>query len=170
MESKKRNLDEVDPDAPPSEEERVASDRLRDALADASKPSADADFARALAVAHTPRELDDAEHRALLDRALARGATSAPARGSPGDRRGVVVRVAFGVAAVAALAAGVAFVVRAPGAPAVASQLAVTRSTEPIFGAERFPTTGGESDRIDRIATARAADLRDNRFARWGVR
>ena len=167
MESKKRNLDEVDPDAPPSEEERAASDRLRDALADASKPSTDADFARALAVAHTPRELDDAEHRALIGRALAgRAVEVSPRR----DRRGVVVRVAFGVAAVAALAAGVALVVRTPGSPVMTSELALTRSTQPLFGAEKFPTTGGESDRIDRIAMARAGDLRDNRFARWGVR
>ena len=28
----------------------------------------------------------------------------------------------------------------------------------------------GETTRIDRIAMARAADLRDNEFARWGVR
>jgi hypothetical protein len=33
-----------------------------------------------------------------------------------------------------------------------------------------FPRAGGESARVDRIASARASDLRDNRFAAWGVR
>lgn len=45
------------------------------------------------------------------------------------------------------------------------------RSTEDLFDATTpFPRTGGESARVDRIASARAADLRANRFAAWGVR
>ena len=47
--------------------------------------------------------------------------------------------------------------------------VAVSRSTQPLFP-ERFPATGGETSRIDRIAMARGADLRDNEFAKWGVR
>ena len=169
MESKKRNPAEDDPDAPPSEEERAASDRLRDALADPSRANADADFARAIAVAHTPRELDASEHLAIVERALA---PKEHARRGDGRARGrgIVVRVAFGVTAAVALAAGVAFVVGAPRPAAFAAQLATTRSTQPLFGSEKFPATGGESARIDRIAMARAGDLRDNRFARWGVR
>ena len=45
------------------------------------------------------------------------------------------------------------------------------RSTADLFDATTpFPRTGGESARVDRIAGARAADLRANRFAAWGVR
>ena len=46
---------------------------------------------------------------------------------------------------------------------------AVSRSTQALFP-ERFAATGGETARIDRIAMARATDLRDNEFAKWGVR
>ena len=51
----------------------------------------------------------------------------------------------------------------------VVAAVAVSRSTQELFP-ERFAPTGGESARIDRIAMARAADLRDNEFAKWGVR
>jgi hypothetical protein len=165
MESKTRNPAEDDPDAPPSEEERALAERLRDALADPSTRHGDADFARALAVAHTPREIDESEHRAIVERALVPSESARLTR-----RRGVVVRLTFGVAAVAAMAAGVALVLRAPPPASMPTELATTRSTQPLFGSDKFPTTGGESERIDRIAVARAGDLRDNRFARWGVR
>jgi hypothetical protein len=45
----------------------------------------------------------------------------------------------------------------------------VSRSTQALFP-DRFAPVGGETARIDRIAVARAADLRDNEFAKWGVR
>lgn len=46
-----------------------------------------------------------------------------------------------------------------------------SRSTDDLFDRNtQFPKTGGESARIDRIAMARASDLRQNRFAAWGVR
>jgi hypothetical protein len=81
----------------------------------------------------------------------------------------VLIRVSFGVAGALALAAGVAlFVGRtlAPAAPPV--ELAHLRSTQPLFD---HPFRSGEgSARVDRIAMARSSDLRDNRFARWGVR
>jgi hypothetical protein len=49
-------------------------------------------------------------------------------------------------------------------------QLIPARSTEALFDpAEKFPVRGGESARVDKIASARAADLRANRFASWGV-
>ena len=53
-------------------------------------------------------------------------------------------------------------------APPPSDALARVRSTQPLF-TEHFEAHGGESARIDRIAIARAADLRDNEFARWGV-
>jgi hypothetical protein len=159
-----------DPDAPPSEEEARAADELRLALADSSKQNAAADLARALHLAHEPKEIDKDAHRALVDRALA---APAPKKASGGR----VIRVAFGVAAAISLAAGVAFVVGRGGldpAPQQTAQIAKpplvhVRSTQPLF-AEPFASTGGTSARIDRIAMAREGDLRDNRFARWGVR
>ncbi|HEY4116974.1 MAG TPA: hypothetical protein VGM56_03925, partial [Byssovorax sp.] len=57
-----------------------------------------------------------------------------------------------------------------PVADTIAAAFIPTRSTDELFGAQPFPRTGGESQRIDRIATARASDLRQNRFAAWGVR
>lgn len=53
-----------------------------------------------------------------------------------------------------------------PSAPKIAA-----RSTQEMFDAATpFARSGGESDRVDRIAAARASDLRANRFAAWGVR
>jgi hypothetical protein len=59
----------------------------------------------------------------------------------------------------------------APGAAALAVREPVpARSTQPLFDpATRFPVRGGESERVDRIAAARATDLRANRYAMWGV-
>jgi hypothetical protein len=161
MASDKRQL-AVDPDAPPSEEELAESARLREALADPAKASEDAELLRALASAHAPREIDPLVHRAIVERAIT-------GRGKP--RRGVVVRVAFGVAAVFAAAALVLLFVRTrlPRPSDATAQVSISRSTQPLF-AEPFAPQGGESARIDRIAMARAADLRENRFARWGVR
>jgi hypothetical protein len=167
MESKTRNPAEDDPDAPPSEEERALSDRLRDALADASARHGDADFARALAVAHTPREIDEGEHRIIIERAVARGESARLAR-----RRGVVVRLTFGVAAAAALAAGVAFVLRAPPPASMPTELATTRSTQPLFGSDKFPTTGGECPGVDDrdrgrapVGARRVSGAREERLA-----
>jgi hypothetical protein len=161
MASDKRQID-IDPDAPPSAEELAESARLREALADPSKPSADADLLRALANAHAPREIEPLAHRAIVQRALAT---------PPRRQRGTVVRVSFGVAAVLAAAALVLLFIRTrlPRPDAAVAQVSVSRSTQPLF-TEPFAEQGGESARIDRIAMAREADLRENRFARWGVR
>lgn len=148
-----------DPDAPVSEEERAEAERLRAALEDPSVPHADAELARALAASHNPRDLTPQHHRELVARALPR-------------RRAVVIRVAFGASAVLA-AAAVALLVLGGGpgggSPSQPPSLAVSRSTQPLFP-DPFARTGGETTRIDRIALARAADLRDNEFAKWGVR
>jgi hypothetical protein len=79
--------------------------------------------------------------------------------------------VTIGVAAALSLAAGAVLVFGGSHErPAdVAASLTPTRSTQALFD-EPFARTGGQSARIDRIASARAADLRENRFARWGVR
>jgi hypothetical protein len=52
--------------------------------------------------------------------------------------------------------------------PSLATGLARPRSTAPLFS-ERFDTEGTTA-RMDAIASARGRDLRDNRFASWGVR
>jgi ferric-dicitrate binding protein FerR (iron transport regulator) len=154
----------LDPDAPPSEQELAEAERLREALDDPSREHANAQLARALSAAWSPRDLAPEAHRALVDQALAR---------SSQRRRRVVVRVAFGASAVLALAACVLLFVRGGKGPAAdaraAATPAVSRSTQALFP-EHFPPTGGESARIDRIAVARAADLRENEFAKWGVR
>lgn len=155
------------PDAPPSEEELTASARLRDALEDPSPVlgrSPDADLARALALAHAPRDIDPNEHRAIVERAIVEGT-----RRRRKQQRGVVIRVTFGVSAIVAVAASILLFLDMRVPTPAALELAVTRSTQSLFP-ERFPQVGGESARIDRIAMARSADLRENRFARWGVR
>lgn len=174
MDGKKHPPDRLDsqphPDAPPSEEELTASARLRDALEDPSQAlgqNPDADLARALALAHAPRDIDPQEHKAIVERAIVEGTRRAKKANT--QQRGVVIRVTFAMGAIVAVAASILlfFNMRVP-APAVL-ELAVTRSTQSLFP-ERFPQVGGESARIDRIAMARSADLRENRFARWGVR
>ncbi len=154
-----------DPDAPPSEEEMAQAEKLRRDLDDPRRESRLADLARTVSAAWEPRDLSKEEHRLLVQQAVSR-----PAARARGAR---VVRVSFGAAATLALAASVLLVLRGdrPGhhADTVPLSLAVSRSTQELFE-EQFPPTGGETRRIDRIAMARATDLRDNEFARWGVR
>jgi hypothetical protein len=153
------------PDAPASKEEIAAAAELREALADPSRLNEDAEVARAIALAHAPRDLSPQEHEAILKRALA----SAPAKG-----RGRVLRVTFVAAASAFAVAAAAVLLLSPaadqdGTSAVALPIACVRSTQPLFR-EPFARRGGESERVDRIALARAGDFRDNRFTLWGVR
>jgi hypothetical protein len=68
--AKRPHVAEVDPDAPPTEEEIAASARLRDALEDPSIPHDDADLARSLGAAYGSGAMDDAELRALVDAML----------------------------------------------------------------------------------------------------
>ena len=155
------------PDRPPTAEEQAAAEALREGLEGRRGDDA-ADFARALSLAHAPRPIADADHRAIVERALFAGDARRAAVRRRRTRSVVVVATAV------ALAASVALFVRAPvneDAPTLASfePLVPVRSTQPLFR-EPFARAGGESARIDRIASARAADLRDNRFAAWGVR
>jgi hypothetical protein len=162
----------IDPDAAPTHDERMEAERLRIALENPAMANEDAALARALAAAWSQRDLSAAEHRALVDRAL----------DSPGAARRPAarwLRLSFASAAVVALAAGFLLSVssgdlrrRTASEAAPSSEtivLAVTRSTQPLFP-EHFAPTGGATGRIDRIAMARAADLRENEFAKWGVR
>jgi len=161
---------EDDPDAPASPEELAAAARLRDALDDPraerrDDADDDAALARAAAAAYAPREIDAAEHRAIVERALLAGPAA-----KAGARSGTVIRVAFGVAAALSMAAAALLLMRTSQmepAQAWTTPLAPARSTQPLFDA---PFAGSSSARIDRIARARASDLRDNRFAMRGVR
>lgn len=173
-----------DPLAPANDEEVAESERLRAAL-ESGAAHPDADLARALRAAADPDTLDSADASRLADDAISERAprSSAPAR------RSNVVYVAFGAtAAVAALAAAVALVIRpapdrepaavaakAADREAPGSAVAVSRSTAELFAAEldvgdAASRVGRTSERVDRIAMARGRDLRQNRYASWGLR
>jgi hypothetical protein len=155
-----------DPLAPATDEEIAESERLRQAL-DGELPHPDADLARAVRLAAEPGDLSE------LSGARAEKAAMGGAPASSRGRRGAVIPLVFGAAAATlAVAASVALFLRvAPQGEDVAQSarsLAVSRSTAPLFD-EKFEP-GQTSARIDRIALARARDLRSNRYAMWGVR
>ena len=176
-------------DATPTAEELALATSLRDALATGSDPALTdhhtLHLARALRAAYHPSAIDEVEHRAIVDAALAKmpaqrqdqqraelakkGADVVVLR--PAKQRRVV-RVAFGVVTGGlALAASIVLVVtQAPtrGSANDGAALAKARTTQPLFS-EPFKA-GETSARIDRIASARASDFRDNRFTKWGVR
>jgi hypothetical protein len=143
-----------DPLAPASEDELRESERLRLALERRDDGHPDAALARALAAAARPTELA----RATAERAARR----------VGPRRPNVVYVTFGALALAAAAAFALFVARPDRGAEPSAALVPSRTTEPLFH-EAF-ATGAASERIDRIASARERDARENRYALWGVR
>lgn len=167
---KDNGLDDIDLDAPPTDEELAAAAALADALASKEAASSDAAlYAEALRNAFAPAPLADdrldAIVEAALDRALPR-------------QRGRVIRVAFGgAAAVLAMAAAAALFLRigeqkdaaSASNPSALPTLLAARSAQDLFD-EPFPRTGGTSERVDRIASARERELRANRYAAWGVR
>ncbi len=144
-----------DPFAPASADELRESERLRHALESGDEAHPDAALARALAAALRPEELP----RATAERAAGRVKVRKPN----------VVYVTFGALALAA-AAGFALFVARPGgsAPDASAALVPSRTTEALFH-EAF-VTGAATERIDRIASARERDARENRYALWGVR
>jgi hypothetical protein len=154
-------------EAPPSEEELRAAESLRASLEpghEELRPNPDAELAEAVRAAARPSRLSPEHHQKILDRSMAARPKSK------------VIYVVFGSAAsLAAMAASVALVMMRGNAstPSAAVEapaaMAISRSTAELFP-EGIPVSGGTSDRIDRIAYARAQDLRENRFARWGVR
>jgi hypothetical protein len=158
-----------DLEAPPTEAELSEAEALRAALDGSDGSHRQAELARAVALAWDPRDLSREEHAALVQRAI----STAPTRTL---RRALVVRLTLGTGALMALAASVLLVLwtdRSQGTRGLARMagpaLAVSRSTQDLFHTQ-FPATGEERARIDRIAMARASDLRDNEFAKWGVR
>ena len=164
-------------DATPSADEQALALALRSALAASGEPPVsapdDAFFAHALRSAFAPAAIDADVHRAMVDAALARmPATKMPAEVVPirvRVARPALVRVAFGlVTGGLALAASVFLVVTSAPTHGTESPLARARTTQPLFSEPFRP--GETSARIDRIASARASDFRDNRFTKWGVR
>jgi hypothetical protein len=156
-----------DPLAPPSEEELVESARLRDALAGGA-PHEDAEL---LAALRAPFEAAPAAAPAAAEATLDQlTVEAAPAR----RRRGNVIYAAFGAGSLV-LAAAAALVLSfgglsrqsEPVARPLAQALAKPRSTAPLFE-NHFDTN--TTARIDLIASVRSRDLRDNRYAAWGVR
>lgn len=147
--------------------ERAAAEQLRAELAGETPPGRDAAFVGAVQLAVRPTSLDAARNEALIAAAL-----RAPLRRRHLPRITPLTMVTL--TSVAALAAGVALFFGRPVPPPpgdATAALARARSADNLFDAATpFPRHGEESARMDRIASARAADLRRNRFAAWGVR
>ena len=156
-------------DVTPTAEEQRAAAALRDALADHRAPTTGdvaLQLAHALRAAFAPAALADAAHRRIVEAALER-LPAGTGKVLELRRRQTVVRVAFGaIGAGLALAASITLVVTQ--SPPHEAPLARARTTQPLFS-EPFKA-GETSARIDRIASARASDFRDNRFSKWGVR
>jgi hypothetical protein len=153
-----------DPFAPASEAEIRESERLRRALDEGDESHPDALLAQALKAAALPGAVD-----APAERRARRGAAPRPAKGGG---RGNVVYASFGALALAA-AAGFALFVFGPAektrtAAAPRPALVQSRTTGPLFEAPF--ETGQTTARIDRIALSRERELRENRYAKWGVR
>lgn len=145
--------------------EREAAERLRAEL-EGEAPVREAAVFEAIRAAARPAEIDRDRHEAMIRAALARA-----------GRRGIVRRLApvtiVVVTGVTAIAAGLALFFGQLGQPRVDASAAMirARSAQELFDASTpFPRSGDESARVDRIAAARAGDLRANRFAAWGVR
>jgi len=160
-------------DAPASAEERVAAEELAAALGAPRSEAKDeplVELSDALRAAHRPKDIEPLRNEALIARALGRSAAKKKAT------RAIPI-VTAAIVSVAAMAAGVTVYLRGASDGFVASSsvaapsLQRSRSTAELFEATTpFPRTGGESARVDKIASARAAELRENRFAMWGVR
>jgi hypothetical protein len=180
-------------EAAPTRHEREAAAALREALEQREGFREEAAILGDLKAAHAPGELSRARNEELIEQALSRApAASAPRLrlvGGSGSRAAEATRpeaarprrIARGrtmaaLSGVAALAAGVALLLgqidrpAAPSASLGASALIHARSTDDLFDPAQKFEVGAQSARIDRIASARAADLRQNRFAAWGVR
>jgi hypothetical protein len=167
-----------DPLAPATDEELAESARLRDALERGTPHEA----AATLAMLRATFETSDASEPLIessVNQAVHDALHSVPAPTK--KRQGNVIFAVFGAssAVLAAAALLLLFVGTASRSapeqasvssaePSLAAGLARPRSTAPLFS-ERFETEGTTA-RMDAIAGARSRDLRDNRFASWGVR
>lgn len=157
-----------DPFAAPSAEELIESERLRQAL-DGQGDHESLILARALAAAFLPAKAAPLSVPDLVQQPTAPSATKPGAIAR--DRNVVRLRFAGGGAALAAAAAVWLALSAGPRAEPAADlptlALAQSRSTAALFQNEAGDAA---SSRIDRIASARSRELRDNRYALWGVR
>jgi hypothetical protein len=154
-----------DPLAPASPDELIESERLRSAL---DEGTAHEDQALLAGLRAT---LDSAEADASVERALDKALPDASAASGRNKRGGSVIYAVFGAGGVLAAAAAAVLLVaqaRAPEPAVMVDAYATPRSTEALFS-EPFET-GATTARVDLIASARSRDLRDNRYAAWGVR
>jgi len=163
LERHRRILEQVlaaeDPYAPPCHEEIVEAKRLREHL--------DSD---PLVVSLRSAQLTSSPNPEF-ERKLRKQVLSPQAR----SNRPLIVRrvpIHFGVLAIAA---GVAIWISAKSNVAIETferenpkqPLALSRSTESLF-TKPFESSS-PSERIDKIALVRARDLRNNRYAKWGL-
>lgn len=126
-----------------------------------------AQLARALRLAYAPTALDELSNQRLLTAGL-----KTPSRVAA--RRTVAVAV---FALVAAAAAVVGLYVKRPNVdPSTAMRttphtpLIEARSSFDLFDATKpFEREKGTTERVDKITTTRASELRDNQFNAWGV-
>lgn len=152
--------------------ERRGAEALRSALEPAARRGAHplADLARAVRLAHDPAPIAELRNEALLS----------PALKHAGARGRSTVLAGLATLAVAAAALGIYFGKSPAGeptpsaalvqeAPAFVPGMVEVHSTSELFAPEDFPREGGTTARSDRMSSARNADLRTNRFARWGV-
>lgn len=174
-----------DPLRPASEAERAESERFRRAL-EGQGEHPDLDLVRGLVEAHRSGSAAPSSSAAISERALEQALGRASSPRNPSSKpsaaskrtRGNVVFVSFGVMTAVAAAAAVFLVVffpsqdrartaAAPAFVAAPASLTQSRSSEALFDAkfERDHTT----ERVDRIASVRARELRQNRFRQWGV-
>lgn len=149
-------------------EARRQAEGLRDALeGEGDHPLVPLTTALRAADDRLPR-LDDLRHQRALNGALDH-------HGARRQGRGVILGAIVALAAGIALFAGsMSWLETRAGGPTASRAPAAApieaRSTQELFDpAEPFPARGGESERMGRIVEARAADLRANRFAAWGV-
>jgi hypothetical protein len=135
----------------PDEAELAEARALRNAL-ESRGELPEAGLARALR--HAVQPASELESRSAAQRAL----TALP--------RSRLVLVAVATTTVLSLAAGLALVLSPAAEQRPVPGLAESRSLSPLFAGA---PVASESERLDRIVSVRSRELRDNRFARWGV-
>jgi hypothetical protein len=147
--------DRPDDWASASEEEKRAADALRDAI-DRGVPHADLELIESIRAAAHPKAIARARHDAIVRRALGPRKVVYGLFGAAG----ALAIGAAGALAIAAAAALVLWRLEPPPAPFAFR----SRSSADLFDAQ-FPVQGGTSDRVDRIATARRREMRNDLFA-----
>ncbi len=139
-----------EPPAEPDEAELAEAEALRKALESRGEVP-EAALARALR--HAVSSASELESKSAAQRAL----TALP--------RSRVALIAVATTTVLSLAAALVLVL-SPAEQQAVPGLAESRSLSPLFAGAKVAS---ESERLDRIVSVRSRELRDNRFARWGV-